>query len=378
MLSASPLLPFVYGHVDPACFPAEELIAAAAEALTHDPQQALNYGTEMGPAPLRDYLRARHAREEGLALAPDELFITGGASAGLDMAVRLLTAPGDVVLVEAPSFHEALALIRDYPVRVAAVPLDEEGLIPEALAERLAALVRAGERPALLYTIPTFQNPSGVTMSPARRRAVLELAARYGLLVVEDDVYRDLYFDEPPPPSLLQLDEARRWVVRLGSFSKILAPGLRLGWAAGPAEHVRRLAFCGLMTSSGGANPWAALTVTRFCLQGHLEPHVRRLRQTYARRRDALLGALAREMPAGVRWTEPGGGFFVWLTLPPPLTAEALLRAAAKEGLTFVPGGPFYAEGGGERQLRLPFSTIEPAEMVRGAAALGALIRSLL
>jgi 2-aminoadipate transaminase len=371
-------LPFVYGHVDPTSFPVDQLMAAATEALTYQSQQALNYGDEMGPAALRGYLRAKLERQEALALAPGELFITAGASAGLDTAVRLFAQPGDVVLVEAPSFHEALALIRDHPVKLAAVPLDEDGLIAGALAERLESLAQAGERPALLYTIPTFQNPSGVTMSLVRRRAVIELAAQFGLLVVEDDVYRDLYFDEAPPPSLLQLDQERQRVIRLGSFSKVLAPGLRVGWAAGPAGRIRRMAYCGLMTSGGGANPLAAYVTERFCVEGYLEPHILRLRQNYADRRDILLSALELHMPAGVRWTEPGGGFFVWLTLPQPLTAQVLLREAAKEGLTFATGEAFFAEGGGEHHLRLPFSTIERSEMVRGVELLGELIRALL
>jgi DNA-binding transcriptional MocR family regulator len=371
-------LPFVYGHVDPTRFPVDQLATAASEALTYHSHQALNYGDEMGPEPLREFLREKLALEEELVLAPDELLITAGASAGLDLAVRLFTEPGDVVLVEAPTYHEALALIRDYPVKVAAVPLDEEGLIATALAERLESVTRAGERPALLYTIPTFQNPSGVTMSPERRGAVIELAAHFGLLVIEDDVYRDLYFDEPPPTSLLQLDAARERVIRLGSFSKVLAPGLRLGWAAGPADPIHRMAFSGLMTSGGGANPLAAHIVTRYCTEGYLEPHVLRLRQNYADRRDVLLGALKRQLPDGVHWTKPGGGFFVWLTLPQPLTAQILLREAAKRGLTFVGGQAFYAEGGGEHQLRLPFSYIERAEMARGIALLGDLIRELL
>jgi DNA-binding transcriptional MocR family regulator len=280
--------------------------------------------------------------------------------------------------VEAPSYHEAVLLIRDYPVKVAAVPLDEEGLSTEVLAARLISLTRAGERPALLYTIPTFQNPSGVTMSPERRRAVLELAYQFGLFVIEDDVYRDLYYDGPPPPSLLQLDEERQRVIRLGSFSKILAPGLRLGWATGPALHIEQMATCGLMTSGGGVNPFAAYVVARYCAEGYLEPHILRLRQTYSERRDVLLGALEEHMPSGVRWTEPCGGFFIWVTLPQQLTAQVLLAEAAKQGITFVPGDAFCAEGGGEHHLRLAFSKIEPAEMARGVAVLGDLIRELL
>jgi len=363
-------LPFTYGHVDPAFFPAEQLAEAAGEALAQHSQSALNYGAELGCGALRAFLRQKLAREEGLELEPGELMITAGASAGLDTAVRLFTRPGDTVLVEAPSYHEALAIIRDYPVRLAAVPLDQDGLLVEALAERLELLVRAGKRPALLYTIPTFQNPSGVTLSAARRPAVLELAHRYDLLIVEDDVYRDLYFEKPPPPSLYALDTGGGRVVRLGSFSKILAPGLRLGWAMGPAELIGRMAGCGLATSGGGANPFVAYATAAFCGRGWLEPHIEKLRDNYRERRDVLLAALEAHTPPGVTWTRPAGGFFVWLTLPEPLTARAVLAEAHQRNITFLTGEPFYAEGGGECHIRLPFSYIPRPELALGVEVL--------
>lgn len=367
-------LPFIYGHVDPAFFPVEQLQRAAVEALDRYSQSALNYGASIGCGPLREYLRAKFARDEGLKLDENQLMITGSASGGLDTAVRLFTWPGDTVLVEAPSYHEALAIIRDYPVKLAAVPLDENGLQVEALAERLRQLAQDGERPTLLYTIPTFQNPSGVTLSAVRRLSVLELACEYRLLVVEDDVYRDLYFEQPPPPSLFAMDVEGCEVIRLGSFSKILAPGLRLGWAMGPAGRIQSMVNSGLTTSGGGANPFGAYATAVFCQHGWLEAHIEQLRQNYQERREVLLQALKTHMPANVTWTRPGGGFFVWLTLPEPLTAEQLLHRAHREQITFLTGEPFFAEGGGERHLRLPFSFIQRPELARGVQVLGQLI----
>ncbi len=373
-------LPFIYGHVDPSLFPAEQLAAAAQEALIEHSQAALNYGPELGCAPLRAYLREKLARDEGLALEPAELMLTAGASAGLDTAVRLFARPGDTVLVEAPSYHEALAIIRDYPVKLAAVPLDGNGLRVDLLAERLEALVRAGERPALLYTIPTFQNPSGVTLSTERRLALLDLACQVGFLVVADDVYRDLYFETPPPPSLYALDDGGGRVLLLGSFAKILAPGLRLGWALGCGELIGRLARAGLTQSGGGANPTMAQTTAIFCQRGWLEPHIQRLRDAYRARRDVLLTALGEQMPAGVEWTRPGGGFFVWLTLPAPLTSRVVLAQAEKQNVTFLAGDLFYAEGSqaGERHLRLPFSFVPRPELVSGVERLAGVVRQLL
>jgi len=371
-------LPFIYGHVDPAFFPVEQLKQAAAEALDLYSQSALNYGAELGCGPLRTFLREKFARDEGLALEPNELMITGSASAGLDTAVKLFTQAGDTVLVEAPSYHEALAVIRDYPVKLAAVPLDEDGLRVDALAERLEQLVQAGERPTLLYTIPTFQNPSGVTLSAARRRGVLQLAGRHKLLVIEDDVYRDLYFEQPPPPSLFAMEVENCEVIRLGSFSKILAPGLRLGWAMGPAERIQRMSDCGLATSGGGANPFGAFVTAVFCQRNWLEPHIAQLRKNYRGRRDVLLGALDQHMPDVIKWTRPAGGFFVWLALPEPLTAKQVLQKAHREKITFLTGEPFFAEGGGERYIRLPFSFIERPELARGIKVLGQIIADVL
>jgi 2-aminoadipate transaminase len=374
-------LPFIYGHVDPALFPAEGLREAAALALARHHHSALNYGSSLGCSSLRALLRAKLERDEGLKLGEDELMLTAGASAGLDTAVRVFTRPGDTVLVEAPTYHEALGIIRDYPVKLAAVSLDDDGLVVDALSERLELLVGAGERPALLYTIPCFQNPSGATMSEGRRRALLQLAYRHRLRIVEDDVYRDLYFAGPPPPSLQALD-SEGMVIRLGSFSKILAPGLRLGWAVGSAGSIGRLAECGLTTSGGGANPFVAYVVAAFCEQGWLEPHIDRLRQTYRERRDVLLAALAACMPSGTgrkpAWTKPGGGFFVWLTLPPALKARAVLKEAEGRDVTFLPGEPFYAEGGGEQQIRLPFSYIDRPDLERGVEIIADIVARML
>jgi 2-aminoadipate transaminase len=373
-------LPFIYGHVNPDLFPIEQIQAAAQQALEQYGHLALNYGPERGCPLLLDYLREKMARDQGLQLGAENLMLTNGVSDGLDTVCRLYTQPGDTVLVEAPSYHEALDIIRDYPVRLVAVPLDEQGLNVEVLAERLPALKAQGHPPRLLYTIPTFQNPSGVTLSAARRTALLGLAKKHAFMIVEDDVYRDLSFEGQPPASLYALDAADggHSVIHLGSFSKILAPGLRLGWAISAPEHVTRLAESGLGRASGGASPLVAFMTAVFCQHGWLEPHITRLIEAYRHRRDVMLNALEQVMPTEVRWTRPQGGFFVWLTLPKPLEARQVLEHAHQHDITFLTGEPFFAQGDGTRHIRLPFSFIPPSDMADGIHELAHIIRDLL
>jgi len=369
-------LAFHYGHPDPEAFPLAGLREALLAALDRHTPSALLYGPEQGPPLLLDVLCQMHRQTEGLQIGPSQVFVTAGASQALDLICRLWARPGDVVLVEAPSYHEAIAVLRDYPVRLATVPLDDDGLIVDALQDTLRRLQRENARVAFLYTIPTFQNPSGVTMTPERRRALAALARQEALWLVEDDVYRDLCYEGTVPPSLFEL-AGGQGIVRLGSFSKTLAPGLRLGWALAEPDAVARMANSGLRRSAGGANPFTAYAVAEFCRAGYMAPHVKRLVERYRTRRDAMLEALSAAMPPGVTWRRPRGGFFVWLTLPAPLTTRAVLAIAEELGITFPSGEPFFATGGGESNIRLPFSYISPADITRGMHILGQAIRSL-
>ena len=367
-------IPFVYGHPDPDLLPVDKIIAATERALRTRGRLALQYGTEQGYGPLLDYLIGKIERDEGLRISRANIMLCAGAAQGLETVARLFAHPGDVVLVEAPTYHEAIATLRDHPLELRQVPVDEHGLIIEALAEMLEGLSVIGQRIAFLYTIPTFQNPAGVTLTVQRREALVKLAAEYQLLLVEDDVYRDLCYEGRVPSSLFEL-AGGRGVIRLGSFSKILAPGLRLGWIIAEPEIIQRIVGCGLKGNEGGTNPFVAHVVAAFCQEGWLEPHVARLVERYRSRRDALLAALEREMPEGVHWTRPAGGFFVWLTLPEPLDAEKVLAEATERGVVFAPGVQFFAEGGGCRNLRLPFSFLSEAQMAEGVRILAEVIK---
>jgi 2-aminoadipate transaminase len=361
---------FIYGLPDPATFPAEDLRRAADRVLRERPALALQYGPEQGYGPLIDHLRAQIAREEGFPVERPQIMLTAGSSQILDHLCVLFSRPGDIVLVEAPTYHETLQLFRDHGLRPMQIPTDEDGLLVEALAERLAALARCGERARFLYVIPNFQNPSGITLAAGRRRPLLDLAERYDLLVVEDDVYRELAYEGQVPPSLFQIDGGQR-VLRIGSFSKILAPGVRLGWLLGPEGLLARLIGSGLRCMGGGANPLMAHILAEYCRQGHLESHIDRLRRVYRERRDAMLAALETHLPPGATWTRPGGGFFIWLTLPEPLRA-AEVAARAREARLLIPvGDPFFAERPTGQYLRLAFSYVTPEKIREGVEILG-------
>lgn len=370
-------LSFIYGLPDPATFPVAGLRGAAERVLVERPGLALQYGPEQGYGPLIDFLRDRILREEGLALERPQIMLTGGSAQALDHLCTLFSRPGDPVLVEAPTYHETLQLFRDHGLHPIQVEIDEGGLQIEALADSLDTLARRGARARLVYSIPNFQNPSGITLAAARRPRLLELARQYNLLVVEDDVYRDLNYGGGVPPSLYELDGGQR-VLRIGSFSKILAPGVRMGWLIGPPDLIQRVIGSGLRCMGGGANPLMANILSDFCQQGLLDSHITQLRQVYRERRDAMLNALEACMPPGVDWTRPGGGFFVWLRLPPPLASSDIVSRARKENLLIPAGDPFFAERPTGPYLRLAFSYVTPQQIERGVQLLGQLVTGAL
>jgi len=365
-----------FGEPDPALFPAAGLAEAAAEALADGGATALPYGANAGPPALRQRLAERLTALEGRETGSDETLVSGGNSQALDHLVTLFCRPGDVVLVERPTYSLALSILRDHPVAVEALDFDEQGLDVAALERRLAG-PHGGEGPVrLLYTIPTFHNPTGVSLAPARRRRLVGLAAAHGLLVVEDDVYRELWYDQPAAPSLWSL-AAPGTVLRLGSFAKTVAPGLRVGWVNGTPAQVERFAASGLHDSGGCPSQYAAAVVERFLAAGSYDGHVAGLRAAYRARRDALVSALAARLPEGCSFAAPRGGFFVWLELPAGLRASVLLPDAEAAGVSFVPGVRSHLDGrdGG---LRLAFSLYDEERLTEAAARLGRAIAAAL
>ncbi|MBO0791491.1 MAG: PLP-dependent aminotransferase family protein, partial [Ktedonobacteraceae bacterium] len=269
---------------------------------------------------------------------------------------RLYARSGGVVLVEAPTYADAIHIFRDHQVELYAVPMDDEGLITSALEQQVAELYARGKSPCMLYTIPNFHNPTGSTLAEARRLEVIKLARRYGFLIVEDDVYRDLSFEATVPRSFYALANGKQ-VLSIGSFSKTLAPGLRLGWLLGPEDAIQRCIGCGTTQMGGGANPFTAHIVAEYCRQGYWEKHMAQVRSLYQSRRDAALAALERYMPADVRWTRPAGGFFTWLRLPEHVFAQDVKRLALQEGVEMASGEGFFLNpSDGAHHLRLAYS----------------------
>jgi len=370
------VIELAYGEPDPRLFPAAGLRDAMAAVLADGGAEALPYGANHGPAALRELIAARLCAAEPRRPTVDETLVTGGSSQGFDLVLTLFCEPGDIVLVERPTYSLALGVLRDHPVTLEWLPFDDAGLDVGALERRLIEGRTKGNAPRALYTVPTFHNPTGVSLADERRRRLVEIAAAYGLLIIEDDVYRELWYDEPAAPSLWSI-AAPGTVLRLGSFAKTLAPGLRTGWLNAAPEQIERVAACGLNDSGGCPSQFAAVAVARFVESGAYEPHVAELRAAYASRRDALAAALAEQLPPGCSFTLPDGGFFIWVVLPEGLSASRLLPAAEAAGVSFVPAARSHLDGfdGG---LRLAFTLYDEPTLSEAARRLGAAIETAL
>jgi len=366
------IVELTFGEPDPALLAVGLVRRAAAAVLDDAGPAALAYGPPAGPPALRDEIARRIAAREGRACTAADVLVSGGNSQALGQVLTVLTAPGDVVLVESPTYNLALGIMRDHPVEVVSVSLDEDGLQLGALQATLAELRAVGKRARLLYTIPTFHNPAGVSLSAQRRQDLLAIAAEDGLMVVEDDVYRELVYEGHAPPALWTL-RGEAPVVRLGSFSKTLAPGLRVGWINASCGLLERLAAAGVLESGGCVSQFGGSVVARLLASGGYDQHVAELRRTYASRRDALAAALREHLPAGCSFATPAGGFFIWLTLPAGLAATALLPMAEAHGVAFAPGARFCSDGD-DRSLRLAFSLYDEATLKEGARRLGAAV----
>ena len=356
------------GHPALELLPVDLLRRAAGQALAGSDASMLQYGFEQGDGRFRAALASFLSEQYSCPVGPEQLFVSNGVSQALDLICTLFSRPGDHVLVEEPTYFLALRIFADHGLRVIAVPTDEDGLILEALEEELRR-----RKPAFLYTVPTFQNPGGMTLSESRRERLAELARKHGFLVLADEVYHPLAYRSRPPRAMACL-ASDGGVLSLGSFSKILAPGLRLGWVQGSPQPLRRLAQCGMLDSGGGLNPFVSAVVGSVLERGMIREHLAGLIGEYGDRSRALASALRAALPSGIEVAEPHGGFFVWLALPPGQDSAKLLPRALARGVSFVPGARFSSRGSLQNFLRLSFSYYRPDQLAEGAHRLGSLL----
>ncbi len=368
------VISFGGGLPAPECFPTGAIQAATDEVFAEQPLAALQYGPTEGFMPLRAFV-AEHMAALGAKVSSEQVLITSGSQQALDLLGRLMIDAGAPILVEDPTYLGALQAWRPHAPQFITVPVDEQGVQVDAL-ERI---LQSGVHPRFFYIMSSFQNPMGVSLADERRHALIALAARYRLPIIEDDPYGELYYDGNRPTPLaaidMQMHGELRHVAYLSSFSKLLSPGMRVGWIAASPSLLAKVAQLkqgmDLHTSSLSQS-----VVYTACRDGLLAAHVPNIRQIYRERRDTMLNALHRTMPRTVRWTHPHGGMFIWVTLPRYFDATALLQTALEYDVAYVPGTCFYANGGGSNSLRLNFSMPTVAQIEEGIARLGTMLHA--
>ena len=372
LLGKPGIISFAGGFPDPAMFDVEGLKEASANALNEEAGPALQYGATEGYQPLRDQLSTFMATK-GSTVAASELIVTTGSQQALDLLGKTMISPGDKVIVEGPTFLATIQCFRLYGAELISAPIDAQGVKTDELEKLIVE-----HSPKFVYLIPTFGNPSGVMLSLARRKRVLELAVKYNTLMVEDDPYGDLYFGEPPPPSLLSLSDtvpgSRDLLAHCGSLSKVLSPGLRVGWLIAQPELLAKATMC-KQFSDAHTSTFAQATASQYLKCGRMPATLAHVRKVYAERAKAMGDALKRELGEALEFELPGGGLFFWARLTGAhgglKDAGEFAKRAIEQGVAFVPGAPFYAANPDVSTFRLSFATADVAKIEEGVARLG-------
>ncbi|NLE35116.1 MAG: PLP-dependent aminotransferase family protein [Bacteroidales bacterium] len=366
------MISFAGGLPSPDSFPIEDIKRVTSEVLDEEGRAALQYGTTEGDSKLRALLAERH-RKDGLELAPENILITTGSQQALDLCGKIFINRGDVVLCGLPSYLGGLNAFSNYGALLKGIPLDDHGMIPDRLEETIISLKQEGKTIKFIYIIPDFQNPTGVTLPRARRLEIISIAERHDLLIVEDSPYRDVRFAGTPEPLMSALDTQGR-VLTLNTFSKILAPGFRLAWVTGHREIIDKL-----VTSKQAADlctpPFVQKITAKYIEQGLLDTNLRKTVALYRQRRDYMLRCFREQMPDGVKWTEPEGGLFLFVTLPPTMDAARLLERAIRKKVAFVCGSVFYCNNEGHNTMRINFSFAGEKDTCEGVTRLAEAIR---
>jgi len=368
----SDIISFAGGFPTPDVFPGREIGTIAESICRQEADRGLQYGPTEGLIELRDEL-SRLMRSEGIDASAENILITNGSQQGLDLIFKVLLDPGDKVLVDLPAYIGGLGAIANYEGDALGVAGDENGILPGELEKTLSQLAALNQVPKAAYLVPNFQNPSGVTMALDRRKVLLSLSRKYGFVVLEDDPYGKVRFEGQNIPHIKSMDVYGN-VVYLGSFSKMLIPGLRLGWVVADRELVRKLSIAKQATDLC-TNSFGQKIVLRYLRSGLLQEHLGELRETYKPRRDRMLQALSEYAPSGVTWTVPKGGFFILMTLPEYMDARSLLPLAVKAGVAYVPGKAFFVNGYGANTLRLAYSQARLDQIEDGISRLCSVVR---
>src|SRR3954451_6795139 len=363
------------GLPDTSTFPAEDFAALMSHVAADSAAAALQYGPTEGLDELKACI-VQVMAAEGMAIEPDELLVTTGGQQVIDLVCKTLLDPGDVVIAEAPTYPGAVPVFGSYQADVVQIEMDAEGMRVDLMEATLDRLDAEGRVPKFIYTVPSFQNPAGVTLSLERRQRLVRVAAERELLVLEDNPYGLLRYEGEPQPTLYGLDGGE-YVIYLGTFSKILSPGLRLGWAAAPAPVLQKLNL-GQQATDLCSSPFAQHFVTAFFAHRDWRAFVDRQRELYRRRRDVMLDALAEHFPAEATWTRPEGGLFLWATLPGYIDTTDLLARALRDHVAFVPGRAAYLDGRGGSEMRLNFSGVDDDDIREGVRRIGKVVREQL
>ncbi len=356
------------GQPSPWLLPTETIARAAAHCGSNPDRMLLSYGTEQGDPSFRTALSGFLEEIYAMPVEPAGLLVTNGASQAIDLICTLFSRAGDTILVEEPTYFLVRKIFADHRLKPIALPMDADGLIIDAVEEELGR-----SRPAFLYTIPTYHNPTSACLSTGRREQLAELSCRHDLTVVADEVYHPLAYTSVPPPPLARFCASAK-IISLGSFSKILAPGLRLGWLQSTPEVIGRIVQCGLLDSGGGVNPFTSGVVRSAMELGLLNRNLTLLKDTYSRRMQAMCTALRQRLPGSVRFADPAGGFFIWLALAEGMDAAGLLAKAIERNVEFMPGFKFSSRQGLKNFLRLSFAYYDTPDLLEGVERLAAVI----
>lgn len=370
------VISFAGGLPDPAAFPVDEVAEVTAHVLKTQGATALQYGPTEGDARLRDELIAHHEREDGIQLKPENILITVASQQGLDLTTKIFVNRGDTVLVGLPTYVGGLGAFNSYGAKMVGIQLDDDGMRMDLLEEKLAELRAGGGKPKFVYVVPDFQNPAGITMSEERRLKLIELAHKYDVLIIEDSPYKELRYEGESQKSIFALDGTGH-VIGLHTFSKILFPGMRLGWVIADEAVIQKMVIAKQATDLCTPSFTQAI-VAEFAARGLLNKVIEKVKGIYREKREIMLNALDEHMPdlPGLSWTRPEGGLFLWLRLPGDMDSEQLFYEAIEKDVAFVVGSAFYCDGGGRNAMRLNFSYPTKEDIVVGVKRLADVIAS--